>query len=103
MCYVTLVHAENKSEVVLHLLLEQLNNVHSAWITLILPRDMLSKVKCYVPFLYKKRFKQKYRQEFLKCTVLPAELERGTKALQFDVCCKVIGQNFGWGGTATQF
>ena len=35
--------------------------------------------------------------EFLKCTFLPAELERGTKALQFDVCCKAIDQNFDCG------
>ena len=27
----------------------------------------------------------------------PAELERGTKALQFHVCCKVIDQNFDCG------
>ena len=48
-----------------------------------------------LPFLYKKRLKRiLYRQEFLKCTVLPAELERGTKALKFDVCCKAIDQNF---------
>ena len=36
----------------------------------------------------------KYSPEFLKCTFLPAELERGTKALRFDVCCKAIDQNF---------
>ena len=36
----------------------------------------------YIPFWYKKRLKWKYRQEVLKCTFLPAELERGTKALQ---------------------
>ena len=35
-----------------------------------------------------KRLKRKYRQKFLKHTFLPAELERGTKALQFDVCFK---------------
>ena len=45
----------------------------------------LSKVKCYVPFLHKKWFKRKYRQEFLKCMFLPAKLERGTEMLQFDV------------------
>ena len=44
--------------------------------------------------LYKKQLKRKYRQEFLKCTFLPAELERGTKMLQFDVCYKAIDQNF---------
>ena len=44
--------------------------------------------------LLKKRLKQYYRQEFLKCTFLPAELERGTEMLQFDVCCKAIDQNF---------
>ena len=47
-----------------------------------------------LPFLYKKRLKRIYRQEVLKCMVLPAELERGTKALKFDVCCKAIDQNF---------
>ena len=45
----------------------------------------------------KKRLKQKYRQEFLKSTFLPTELERGTKALRFDVCCKAISQNFDCG------
>ena len=30
----------------------------------------------------------------MKCTFLPAELERRTKTLQFDVCCKAIDQNF---------
>ena len=29
--------------------------------------------------------------------VLPAELERGTEVLQFDVCCKAIDQNFDCG------
>ena len=57
----------------------------------------LSKVKCYVPFLLKKRLKRNYKQEFLKCTFLPAELERGTEVLQFDVCCKAIDQNFDCG------
>ena len=57
----------------------------------------LPKVKCCVPFLHKKRLKRYYRQEFLKCTFLPAELERGTKVLQFDVCCKAIDQNFDCG------
>ena len=33
----------------------------------------------------------------MKHTFLTAELERGTKALQFDVCCKAIGQNFDCG------
>ena len=28
---------------------------------------------------------------------LPAELERGTKALHFDVCCKAIDRNFNCG------
>ena len=28
---------------------------------------------------------------------LPVELERGTKALQFDVCCEAIVQNFNCG------
>ena len=27
---------------------------------------------------------------------LPAELERGTKVLKFDVCCKTIDQNSDW-------
>ena len=30
---------------------------------------------------------------------LPAKLERGTKALQFDVCCEAIDQNFDCGYT----
>ena len=47
-----------------------------------------------MPFLYKKPLKRKYNQEFLKCTVLQAQLERGTKVLQFDVCYKAIDQNF---------
>ena len=57
----------------------------------------LSKVKCYVPFLLKKRLKRNYKQEFLKCTFLPAELERGTEVLQFDVCCKAVDQNLDCG------
>ena len=28
---------------------------------------------------------------------LPAELERGTKVLQFDVCCEANEQNFDYG------
>ena len=28
--------------------------------------------------------------------VLPVEFERGTKTLQFDVCCEAIYQNFDW-------
>ena len=36
--------------------------------------------------------KRKYRPEFLNCTFLPVALERGTKALQFDVCSKAIAQ-----------
>ena len=58
---------------------------------------LVSKVKCYVPFSYKKQLKRKYRQEFLKRMFLPAELERGTKALQFDMCCKATDQNFDCG------
>ena len=58
---------------------------------------MASKVKCYIPFSLKKRLKRNYRQEFLKYTFIPAELERGIKLLQFDVCCKVIDQNFDFG------
>ena len=57
----------------------------------------LSKVKCYVPFLHKKWLERNYRQKILKCTFLPAELERGTKVLQFGVCCKAIDQTFGCG------
>ena len=37
---------------------------------------------------------KKYRLEFFKWTFLPAELERETKTLQFDVCCEAIDQNF---------
>ena len=33
-------------------------------------------------------------QQFFKWTFLPAELERGTKALQFDVCREAIDQSF---------
>ena len=33
----------------------------------------------------------------MKYTFLPALLERGTKVLQFDVCCKAIDQNFDCG------
>ena len=33
----------------------------------------------------------------MKCTFLPAKLERGTKALHFDVRCKAIDQNFDCG------
>ena len=40
---------------------------------------------------------KKYRPEFLECTFIPAELERGTKALQFDVRCEAIDQNFDCG------
>ena len=29
---------------------------------------------------------------------LPVELERGTKTVQFDVCCGAIDQNFDCGG-----
>ena len=57
----------------------------------------LSKVKWYVPISLKKRLKWNYRQEFLNCTFLPAELERGAKVLQFDVCWKAIDQNFNCG------
>ena len=35
--------------------------------------------------------------EFFKWTFLPLELERGTKTLQFDVCCEAINQNFDCG------
>ena len=34
---------------------------------------------------------------------LTSKLERGTKALQFDVCCKAIDQNFDCGCTIMQF
>ena len=54
-------------------------------------------MKCYVPFALKKWLKRNYRQEFLKCMFLPAELERGAEVLQFDVCCKAIDQNFDCG------
>ena len=57
----------------------------------------LSKVKCHVPFLLKKPLKRNYSQEFLKCTFLPVELEKGTEVLQFDVCCKATDQNFDCG------
>ena len=57
----------------------------------------LSKVKCYIPFSLKRWLKRNYRKEFLKCTFLPAELERGTEVLQFDVCCKAVDQNFNCG------
>ena len=33
----------------------------------------------------------------MKCTFIPAELARGTKALQFDVCCEAVDQNFDCG------
>ena len=50
-----------------------------------------------LPFLLKKLLKRNYRQEFLKCTFLPSELERGTEVLQFDVYCKATDQNFDCG------
>ena len=50
-----------------------------------------------VPFLCKKRLKQNTGKKFLKWMFLPSELERGTKALQFDVCCKAIDQKFDCG------
>ena len=50
-----------------------------------------------LPFLYKKGLKRKYRQEFWKCTFLPAQLEREAKVLQFDVYCKAIDQKFDCG------
>ena len=68
--------------------------MHIAFIYL---KIWLSEVKCYVTFLHKKRLKRNHRQEFFKFTFLPAELERGTKVLQFDVCCKAIDQNFDCG------
>ena len=39
----------------------------------------------------------KIQARIFETHVLTAELERGTKALQFDVCCKAIGQNFDCG------
>ena len=48
------------------------------------------KLNATYDFYLKKWLKQNYRQEFLKCTFLPAELE-------FDVCCKAINQNFDCG------
>ena len=45
--------------------------------------------------LIEKAVKRNYSLKFL---FLPAELERGTKALQFDVCCQAIDQNFHCGG-----
>ena len=33
----------------------------------------------------------------MKWMFLTAELERGTKPLQFDVCCKAIDQKFDYG------
>ena len=41
--------------------------------------------------------KREIQARIMKWMFLPAELERGTKALQFDVCCKTIDQNFGCG------
>ena len=41
--------------------------------------------------------KIKYGQEVFKWTFLPVELERGSKTLQFDVCCEAIHQNFDCG------
>ena len=66
--------------------------MHISWSTFILPQD--------IPFLHTKRLKRlkrNYREEFLKCTFLPTELERGTKVVQFDGCCKAIDQNFDCG------
>ena len=34
---------------------------------------------------------------------LTSKLERGAKALQFDVCCKAIDQNFDCGCTVMQY
>ena len=44
---------------------------------------------------YHFHLKRNYRQEFLKCTFLPAELERGAEVLQFDVW--LPDQNFDCG------
>ena len=71
--------------------------MYIAWVTFILPQDMAFQVKCYVPFLLKKRLKQNYIQEFLKCTFIPAELERGAEVLQLDVYSKATDQNFDCG------
>ena len=54
----------------------------------------------HAPFTLKKGLKRNYRQEMHG--FLPAELERGTGMLQFDVCCKAIDQNLDYGfGLAT--
>jgi len=51
-----------------------------------------------VTFLYKKCVKQKYIQtRILKWMSLLAELERGMKTLQFDMCCKATDQNHNCG------
>ena len=65
-------------------------NIYIPWITFILSQNGVLKLNATY---HKSCYNENIHQNFWNARSCIAELERGSKALQFDVCCKAIDQN----------